>query len=156
MLILETGNKDGHTLASKKQDNGLGIVDTLLVSALVGILISVSFYYYQRVVLEAKRVAMKSELQSIRTAMNAYRALHRNRNPESLKTLFTEKYIAPRDEKAPIEQKYLEQAKLFERHYLDVNTLDKDGYPMDPFGNRYRYDPRTGDVTSGTKGYESW
>ena len=131
-------------------------MDTLLVCALVGILISVSFYYYQRVVLEAKGVAMKAELQNIRTAVNAYRALNRNRNPESLKGLITGKYIVPRDEKEPMEQKYLKQARLFERHYLEVYTLDKEGYPIDPFGNRYRYDPKTGDVASGTKGYESW
>lgn len=131
-------------------------MDTLLVCALVGILISVSFYYYQRVVLEAKRVAMKSELQTIRTAINAYRALNRNRNPESLKALLTERYIVPKDKQEPMEQKYLKQARLFERHYLDVYTLDQEGYPIDPFGKRYRYDPKTGDVISGTKGYESW
>jgi len=138
------------------KDNGLGIVDTLLVCALVGILITVLFYYYQRVILEAKGIAMKAELQSMRTAVNAYRALNHNRSPESLKALMTEKYIALKDEKEPMEQRYLKQARLFERHYLEVYTLDKDGYPIDPFGNRYRYDPRTGDVASGTKSYESW
>lgn len=99
---------------------------------------------------------MKAELQSIRTAMNAYRAFNRNRNPESLKALITEKYIAPKDKQEPMEQKYLEQARLFERHYLDIYTLDQEGYPIDPFGNRYRYDSKTGDVALGTEGYEAW
>jgi Tfp pilus assembly protein PilE len=143
-------------LGNKNQNKGLGVVDTLLVCTLVGILITVSFYYYQRVVLEARRVALKAELQSIRTAINAYRALHNNRNPESLKALITEKYIVPKDEKDPMEQKYLKQARLFERHYLEVYTLDKEGYPIDPFGNRFRYDPKTGEAASGTEGYELW
>lgn len=124
-------------------------METLLVCALGGILIAVSFYYYQRVVLEIKGVEMKAELQSIRTAINAYRAMHGNRRPESLRALITEKYIVHKDGKGP-------QARPFERRYLEVYALDKEGHPIDSFGNRYRYDPKTGDVISGTAGYESW
>ena len=134
-------------------------MDTLLVCALVGILIAVSFYYYHRVVLETKGVVMKAELRSIRTAINAYRALHENRNPESLRALMTEKYIVHKDKKESTEkteQQSLEQARLSERKYLAVYALDNEGYPIDSFGNRYRYDPKTGDVISGTTGYESW
>jgi hypothetical protein len=135
-------------LENRKQ-KGLGVVDTIWVCALVGVLVTVSFYYYQRVVLEAKGVAMRAELQSIRTAINAYRARHDNRKPESLRVLTTEKYTVRKGKKNP-------EAELFERHYLDVYSVDKEGYPVDSFGNRYRYDPRTGDVIPGTKGYESW
>ena len=92
---------------------------------------------------------MKAELQNIRTAVNGYRAQHGNRRPESLQVLTTEKYIVQKDERDP-------QAKPLERHYLEVYAVDEEGYPVDPFGNRYRYDPKTGDVGSGTAGYEYW
>jgi len=131
-------------------------MDTLLVCALVGILVAIVFYYYERVVLEAKEVAMKAELQNIRTAINAYRALHDNRKPKSLKGLVSEKYLVSKNEKNPMERKYVKQAMLFDRHYLEVYSIDKEGYPIDSFGNRYRYNPETGDVISGTGGYESW
>jgi Tfp pilus assembly protein PilE len=136
-------------LKNENQDKGLGIVDTLFVCTLVGILIAITFHYCQRVVLEARRVALRAELQNIRTAINAYRARHDNRKPESLRTLITEKYFVQKDAKDP-------QARPFERHYLQVYALDKEAYPIDFFGNRYRYDPKTGDAVSGTAGYESW
>ena len=92
---------------------------------------------------------MKAELRSIRTAVNAYRAQHGNRRPESLRVLSTEKYIIRKAEKTP-------EAGPAGGNYLRVSALDDEGYPVDPFGNRYRYDPKTGDVGSGTEGYESW
>lgn len=35
-------------------------------------------------------------------------------------------------------------------------TKDSKGAPLDPFGKPYQYDKKTGWVSSGSKGYESW
>jgi hypothetical protein len=130
-----------------RKQQGRGAVDMLLFCTLGGILIVVLFYV-QRVTREAKGIEMKAELQNIRTAINAYRAQNGNRRPETLRVLVAEKYIQ-KDERDPF-------SKQVKRHYLKVYALDHEGYPVDPFGNRYRYNPGTGDVGSGTEGYESW
>ena len=123
-------------------------MDLLFICALAGIIIVV-LSYYLRFVTQTREVAMKAELRSIRTAVNAYRAEHGNQSPENLRVLSAEKYIIQQDENTP-------QAGPAGRNYLTVSALDEEGYPVDPFGNRYRYDPKTGDVASETEGYGSW
>ncbi len=44
---------------------------------------------------------------------------------------------------------------LFEQ-FLQKGRVDKEGYLLDPFMNRYDYNSEKGRVHSVTKGYEGW
>ncbi len=143
-------------MVARWNQRGLGIVDTLIVCTIVGLLTAVFFTYEKRIVREAKEVALHSGLQNIRMSINLYRAYHANGNPTSLKTLVEEKLLAPTRSGGGSAAPYLVQTPLLEKRYLDAYATDAEGYPIDPFGSRYKYDPKTGDVMSGTPGYETW
>ncbi len=143
-------------MAARRSQRGLGAIDTLVVCTIVGLLIVVFFSYEERLVQEAKEVALRSGLQNIRTSINLYRAYHGNSNPESLKILVEAKVLAPNRAGEQSAAPYLIQTSLLEKVYLDAYAVDEEGYPIDPFGNRYNYDPKSGDVASRTSGYETW
>jgi len=62
------------------------------------------------------------------------------------------------DNLAELTTKYLTSSGLNDikgvSKYLKDFEVDKQGYPLDPFGNRYVY--KDGGVRSTTSGYETW
>lgn len=110
---------------------------------MIGGLIGIAMPYYQKLALEAKEVTLRAELVNIRNGVELYNALHRS-YPADLKNLIRQKYLLPIND------------RLISGDYLVAQSMDEDGNLLNPFGNRYRYDPATGRVTSETKGYESW
>jgi hypothetical protein len=83
-------------------------------------------------------------LASLRQAVTVYQ-LTRQHAPVDLKALIAERYVVPTKE-----------GTIFTDHYVKLAALDADGFPIDPFGNRYGYDPATGVVRATTRGYEAW
>jgi hypothetical protein len=77
-------------------------------------------------------------------AMNLYRALNHNEIPKDLRQLVDERFATT------------VRGTFFEGRYLVGFALDEQGYPVDPFGNRYTYNSQTGEVRSNTRGYEAW
>jgi hypothetical protein len=67
------------------------------------------------------------------------------RYPADLKELLTKRFLMPTKE-----------GTIFSDQYLKSRALDQNGYPVDPFGQRYLYNPALGRVTSSTRGYENW
>ncbi|MBI3812685.1 MAG: type II secretion system protein [Nitrospirae bacterium] len=127
-----------------KGEQGLGIVDTLIVVVLISIFMGVLLPKYQRMAQEAREVALQISLGNIRKAIQLY-VLTRQKIPADLRDLIREKYIFP-----------IQEGTVFSDQYLKANALDNTGYPVDPFGNRYGYDPNIGRLYSTTKGYEKW
>lgn len=123
---------------------GGGIVESMLVLIVMSILVVVVVDRYETIVEEAKKVALKSELNNIRQAILVFK-IKNNRYPESLKELATSKFIATHRKDTIFEAKYLE-------HY----AIDKDKNILDPFDMPYAYDHITGRVWSVKKGFESW
>lgn len=122
---------------------GFTSLETLFVCIMVGLLIVVAIPYYQRLALEAKEVTLRATLVNIRGGIELYQVLQQH-YPADLKSLVHKKYLLPvRDE-------------IISGEYLMAQAVDADGNLLDPFGNRYRYDPLTGRAASSTKGYESW
>ena len=129
---------------------GFTILDTLVTLSLIGILIWVVIPRYERVAVEAQKVALKTELGGIRMSLQWYQ-IRNGKHPADLRDLLKEKYLAPTQEAGKEAEK-----KIFEQAYLETRSLDVEGYVLDPFGNRLGYDPKTGRVWSRTKGYEDW
>ena len=127
-----------------KGEQGLGIVDTLIVVVLISVLIGVLIPKYQRIAQEARETALQISLGNIRKAIQVY-VLTKQKVPADLKVLMNEKYTVP-----------FKEGTFFTDEYLKTNALDTAGYPVDPFGNRFGYDASNGRVYSTTKGYERW
>lgn len=125
-------------------EKGLGIIETIIVCLLVAILFGVLIPKYQRMARDAREVALRMGLTNIRTAIQLYTLLN-TRPPEDLKELLGKRYLIP-----------TKDGTIFNDQYLKTLALDNEGYPIDPFGNRYIYDPKDGRVSSKTKGYEGW
>jgi type II secretory pathway pseudopilin PulG len=127
-----------------KGEQGLGIIDTLIVVVLISIFMGVLIPKYQRMAQEAREVALQISLGNIRKAMQIY-VLTKQRTPADLRDLIRERYVFP-----------IKEGTVFTDQYLKTLAMDPDGYPIDPFGNRYGYDPKIGRLYSTTKGYEKW
>ena len=118
--------------------------DAALMCVLVVVLAAAMMMYFDRLAREARETALKMGLGNIRMSVRLYQALN-ERYPKDIKALLTTGYVIPAKEDT-----------IFSDRYLDAQTLDADGYPVDPFGHRYEYDPKQGRVSSSTKGYEQW
>lgn len=126
------------------KDKGLGIIDTLIVLVLISIMIGVVIPRYLGIAEEARETALQSGLLNIRMAIRVYRMVN-ERYPEDLKALVNKRFILT-----------VREDTIFTQEYLRTLAVDEEGYPLDPFGNRYRYDPMSGYVASATEGYENW
>lgn len=127
-----------------RSEKGGGILDALLICILVSILIGTVIPYYQSLTRNAKEVALQAGLVSLRKAVELYQTL-KGKYPSNLKSLINEKYVIP-----------IREDTFFSGEYLRMQAVDADGYPIDPFGVRYRYDPQGGKVVSASRGYETW
>jgi type II secretory pathway pseudopilin PulG len=125
-------------------NSGRTTFEALIVTALAGILLVMAISTFLGSVRLVREVALRAELGNIRTAVSLYLILNR-RLPKSLNDMVKERYLLPYQEEGVINRAYLETA-----------SVDKDGNPLDPFGNRYIYDEKMGMVKSSTKGYEGW
>lgn len=127
-----------------RQETGLGIVDTLVVIVIISVLIGVLIPKYQETARKAQEVALQMGLGNIRKAIQLY-VLTKQEIPRDLGALMEHNYLSPTAD-----------GTIFEQAYLVAIALDDKGQPSDPFGNAYRYDPKTGLVHSTTPGYENW
>jgi len=131
-------------------ERGRTLFEALLIVILVSVFLLIALDRYVSSIQRVKEVALTVELNTIRSAIN-YFVMMNGRLPESLKELtsmdilITKKDIKGRDYTVMIIGKYVESM-----------STDVEGYPSDPFGNRYQYDPKTGLVRSGTTGYGKW
>jgi competence protein ComGC len=123
---------------------GFGVVDTVIVVLIISVFIGVFIPRYYRIAREAQEIQLKAELNNIRMSLDLYK-LHNSEYPKDLRELITKKYMAP-----------YKEGTIFKEEYLDARSLDEDGYPLDPFNNKFKYNPNTGRVSSSTAGYERW
>jgi type II secretory pathway pseudopilin PulG len=127
-----------------KEESGLGIIDTLVALMVIAVLIGVMLPRFERMAEEAREAALRIGLDNIQKAVTVY-VLINHRIPSDLKYLMRERVIIP-----------VREDTIFTTEYLKTLAVDEEGYPVDPFGNRYAYDSATGRVSSTTEGYEEW
>lgn len=125
-------------------NRGRTTYEALIVTMLAGILLIIAINTFLGTVRLAKEVALRAELGNIRTSVSLYLLLNRH-FPESLIEMVSKKYVLPYQEDGVINRAYLETA-----------SVDKDGNPLDPFGNPYIYDDKGGMVKSSTVNYQNW
>jgi hypothetical protein len=123
---------------------GRTVFDALLVCFVVAGLVVAVMTYFDHLAREARETALRMGLGNIRMGVRLYHVLN-ERYPKDVRELFTTGYLLPAG-----------RDSVFEAHYLEAQALDDHGYPVDPFGQRYRYDPAKGRVLSESKGYEQW
>ncbi len=125
-------------------EKGSGIVESMLVLIVISILVVVVMDRYETIIEEAKKVALKTELNNIRQAILFFK-IKNGRYPESLKELATSKFIVTH-----------RKDTIFEAKYLEPYSLDKNKNILDSFDLPFAYDPATGRVWSIKKGFENW
>ncbi len=123
---------------------GLGVIDTVIVVLIISVFVVVFIPRYYRIAKEAQETQLKAELNNIRMSLDLYK-MHNSEYPKDLRELITKKYLSP----------YKEDT-IFKEEYLKPHSLDENGYPLDPFKNKFKYDPITGMVASSSAGYEKW
>lgn len=133
-----------------KREGGRTVLETVLVLLFVSILLVIAIDRFTSSVRYARESALTTEVSNLRRAVNFY-AMMNKRLPADLKALLEEKAVVARED-----IKGAEYDVVVIGRYVEAMTVDSDGWPLDPFGNRYGYDPATGMVRPTTPGYDSW
>lgn len=120
--------------------------ETVLAAILLFLLLIVAVEEYGRSVKPVRESALTVELSNLRSAIH-YHIVLEGRLPASLNELML---VTKRD---------IEGEDYILRiigSFVGSMTTDEEGWPLDPFGNRYVYNAATGGVHSSTEGYEKW
>lgn len=120
------------------------VYDAVLVCLAAALLFGGIYGYFEPTIRAAREVGLRMGLNTMRSAVQLY-AIQEGRAPEDIRTLLYRGYVQP-----------TERGPLFVPAYLLYQALDSEGFPVDPFGNRFLYDPATGRVHSQTPGYSTW
>ena len=129
----------------RNRQEGLGAIETIIVCIVLSFVMVILLGNFHQISHKARETAIKTGLREIRASLSLYRAMNQNQNPGDLRDLISGSYLLT----SPT-------GTLFEKHFLDSYSTDARGYPIDPFGHRYQYDPQNGEVWSNTQGYEKW
>lgn len=123
---------------SGQKRSGIEYVVITMVVLLVALLVGANIYYQQE---EEKQKSLYYELQMIRGGINLFKIVEQ-RNPTNLVELGRGVYKFPGD--------------METKKYLTNVPFNGSGEMVDPFGNEFFYDFKTGWVRSATSGYEMW
>jgi competence protein ComGC len=132
------------------REHGRAILEAVLVVIFIGVVLMAALDRYYAAIRPLKEAALTIEISNLRRAVNLYVMINKRR-PSSLRQLLAEKALLA---KKDIESN--EYRIMMIGSYVEGMTADLEGYPLDPFGGRYSYDPETGMVHPSTRGYESW
>ncbi|MCX7991754.1 MAG: type II secretion system protein GspG [Proteobacteria bacterium] len=101
--------------------------ENTLIFIFILIMIGIFLGYYHKYQEVAKERLAQEQVYNINTAIIVY-AFEKKKFPEDLNVLTKEEFLI--------------QGKdtLFKKRFLDFSPVDKEGYPLDPWGRRYRYD----------------
>ena len=122
----------------------LTLIEFLIIICII-LVLGGTFGTYLNITLKvARETALINELSNIRMSIEHYRIIN-GKLPENLPALIKKGFTLRNPD-----------GIIFGNRFLNAFKVDKDGYLLDPFMNRYYYDVRDGKVRAQTKGYESW
>ncbi|MBI5454733.1 MAG: hypothetical protein HY956_08905 [Deltaproteobacteria bacterium] len=133
-----------------RSNEGRSIFEALLVAVLVAVFVLIAVDRYYSSIKSVKETAMLVEMSNLRSALSYY-LMFDGKPPISLKEIVEKGVDASRKGIEGADYRIVIAGK-----YVETMTLDAEGYPVDPFGNRYSYDASTGMIRSSTRGYEKW
>lgn len=133
-----------------RSNEGRSIFEALLVAVLVAVFVLIAVDRYYSSIKSVKETAMLVEMSNLRSALSYY-LMFNGKPPISLKEIVEKGVDASRKGIEGADYRIVIAGK-----YVETMTLDAEGYPVDPFGNRYSYDASTGMIRSSTRGYEKW
>ncbi|MBU1146992.1 MAG: type II secretion system protein GspG [Candidatus Omnitrophica bacterium] len=118
-------------------DKGRSLIE-IIFTILVILIISAVFARYWIVHLkEAREAALENQLTNIKLSLELY-TIAEGRYPEDLRELDKRCEVGRGD-------------SIYTRKYLEHQFVDKDGYPVDPHGQRFIYDEKTGTIKRGVQ-----
>jgi len=132
------------TMVFIKKKRSLTLVELLVVLCVIFVCMGV-FAIFAKINLKAAReTALRNELYNIRMSVELYKII-RGKMPDDLVSLINQEF----EFKTP-------GGIILKKSYLKPFRIDKQGYLLDPFMNRYLYNARTGKILSSTQGHENW
>ncbi len=117
----------------KNNSKGYSALELVVSFWIVLTLIGIFGIYASRVVVAAREVALRNELYNLRLSLELYKVFNKS-NPKEIGDL----YNSVKD------------------YFVMINRFDKAGKLLDPFGNEYYYNPKTGRIRSATERYINW
>lgn len=124
--------------------DGLTLFELVVTLTIIGIFSGILALFIHEAAVIAKETTLRSELYDLRLSLVLYKAI-KKRNPDDLKELMEARYGHTGSGEV-----------LFAEKFLNVVGIDAEGYPVDPFGNRFEYNSKYGTVRPLTGGYENW
>jgi type II secretory pathway pseudopilin PulG len=120
------------------------LLELIIACLVIFTLIGTFAIYANRLLAVARQQALQNELAAIRMAIEHFRIVY-NKYPESLVQLVNKELTRA----SPV-------AIIPPNIFLKSYRLDKEGFLLDPFLNRYQYNKNSGQVNSTTEGLEGW
>lgn len=130
-------------------ERGRSVFETLLVLTLIGAAVVLAIDRFTSSSKGIRETALTIELSSLRNAVVNYTML-KKKLPGSLVEITSDNI------EIPAEGLQGERKIIISGRFVETALRDDEGNPLDPFGNRYGYDPGTGRVWSTTPGYQKW
>jgi len=127
-----------------RNERGRSLWENLVIGAIVVGMIYVAVLYYHKAALQTRVNVLRSDMRNMRLGITLY-LYHNGKVPEDIRQLEFKETI-----------EYTAGEKIIKKEYVKLITKDRQGYPLDPFGNRYDYNPETGMIHPTTPGYEDW
>ena len=118
-----------------KKTTGKEVFVVVLVILVALVTLSAKIYYSNKV---AKEGALISELGNLRGAVRLYMAVNKTYPPDIKALTKTHDFFGNQEP------------------YIRGVKLDKDGYPVDSWGNRFQYYTKRGWIYSGSQKYSKW
>lgn len=105
--------------------------ENALILSFFFILTGVLLGYFKKYEDVVKKTAAYQEVYHINTAVVLY-TVKNKKFPDDLKALVKEEHLIMND------------GRILKRKYIEGVSADKEGYPLDPWGRRYKYDRARG------------
>lgn len=114
----------------------------------------------QRIDRQAREAALKWELRNLRSAVALF-SFFNSRVPRSLHEVLERGFIEPFRRDVKLGMVRVEPLQLRMKNFISTDLIqemgiDDEGNILDPFGNKYVFDPVGGRLFTTTPGFETW
>jgi len=124
--------------------DGLTLFELVVALTIIGLFAGSMIVLINKTAIVGREKALQVELKGIRLSLVLYKAMN-GQYPKDLRTFIETKYKPQGSDEV-----------LFGENFLSTVGRGPKGHPIDPFGNRFKYNSKTGVLNSKTKGYENW